>query len=193
MNTLDRTDIFRFEQKLAFHTAPSLMGIKCASLMSLRRGEFDISAHAERFNLRAAAKGLRIKNLCECGERSLLLVCNEEKLACRLSEPVCREVLRSCGYTDDMSCEQCLERLAERIRAESDFPHEIGIFLGYPVEDVLGFIHNNGCNFKLCGYWKVYGDPEKALRTFENYNKCRKFLCGRLREGDDLCRALKIS
>ncbi|MBP1542831.1 MAG: DUF3793 family protein [Oscillospiraceae bacterium] len=181
-----------FERRLAFHTAPSLIGIKSASLMSLRRGEFDVSAGARRFNVRAAAKGLKIKVMCGCGERVLLLVYREDKLCRRLSDPACREVLRSCGYTDDMTAAQCIGRLAQRLEADTDFPHEIGIFLDYPVEDVVGFIRNGGCNFKLCGYWKVYGSVEKAKRTFENYNRCRRFLCTRLDEGDDLCRALKI-
>lgn len=182
-----------FERQLAFHTAPSLLGIKCASLMSLYKGEFDIDANAEYFNSRACAKGLKLKKLCECGRRVLLLVYNEQKLAARLSREDCREVLRECGYTDDMSSEDCLKRLAQRIKEESGFPHEVGIFLDYPVEDVVGFIENNGSNFKLCGYWKVYGNAEKAQRTFENYNKCRRYLCNKLSEGEDICRALKIS
>lgn len=183
-----------FEQKLAFHTAPSLLGIKCASLVSLRNDEFDVAANTERFNRRAAARGLEIKTVCVCKNRALLLVYNRRKLAERLCRSDCRAVLRSCGYTDDMDCEDCLAHLGRRIAAEEGgFPHEIGIFLDYPVEDVIGFIENNGCNFKLCGYWKVYGNAEKAQRTFDNYNKCRKFLCNKLSEGQDICRALKIS
>ena len=183
---------FSFEQKLAFHTAPSLLGIKCASLMSLRHGEFDAS-YAELFNQRASVKGLRIKTLCECDKRVLLLLYNEEKLACQLSHGPCREVLRRCGYTDDMDTDSCIEHLAVRISDKGDFPHEVGIFLDYPVEDVEGFILNNGCNFKLCGYWKVYGDTARAQRIFDNYSKCRRFLCNKLREGMDICCALKIS
>ncbi len=182
-----------FEQKLAFHTAPSLLGIKCASLFSVKKDELDISASMEYFNSRAAVKGLKIRILCECKERILLLVYSEIKLSQRLACPECRDILRDNGYTDDMTTEECIALLSERIRCQADFPHEIGIFLDYPVEDVVGFIANNGCNFKLCGYWKVYGDTEKAQRTFDNYNKCRRFLCGRLSEGEDICRALKIS
>ncbi len=183
----------RFEEQLAFHSAPSLLGIKCASLMSVRRNDFDVEASAELFNSRAAVKGLRIRELCGCSDRALLLVYNEAKLADRLADPLCREVLRVNGYTDDMSAEECLCRLAQRISADGDFPHEIGIFLDYPVEDVLGFIENKGANFKLCGYWKVYGDTAKAQRTFSNYNKCRRFLSRKLNAGEDLCSALKIS
>ena len=54
-------------------------------------------------------------------------------------------------------------------------------------------IENKGENFKLCGFWKVYGSEEKAIRTFSNYQKCRKFLCGKLNDGIDIYKALKIS
>ena len=188
-----KNEYCRFEEQLAFYSAPSLLGIKCASLMSVRRSEFDVAASSEQFNRRASAKGLRVRELCGCEKRALLLVYSETKLAARLADPRCREVLRRNGYTDDMSAEACLCRLAGRIGADGDFPHEIGIFLDYPVEDVLGFIENKGANFKLCGYWKVYGDTAKAQRTFDNYNKCRRFLCNKLSEGQDLCRALRIS
>ena len=182
-----------FGEKLAFHTAPTLLGIKCASLMSLKKGEYDITSNAEIFNRRAASRGLKIKMLCECEKRVLILVYNCTKLAARLNTMECRRLLSECGYTDDMDMHACIERLSQRIAAENDFPHEIGIFLDYPIEDVIGFIRNKGCDYKLCGYWKVYGNTEKAQRTFENYNKCRKYLCNKLSEGQDLCRALKLS
>ena len=50
---------------------------------------------------------------------------------------------------------------------------EIGLFLGYPVEDVLGFIENAGQNCKCCGCWKVYCNECEAVRTFARYKKCR--------------------
>lgn len=49
-----------------------------------------------------------------------------------------------------MTLEQLLERLSGRISASEDFPHEIGLFLGYPVDDVTGFIQNKGRNYLLC-------------------------------------------
>lgn len=185
----------RFEKKLAFHTAPSLLGIKCASLLTLSRSEFDISGNARRFNRRAAAKGLKIKVLreeCACRDRSLILVYNEGKLAERLSCKEAMELLSEYGYAESMSLEQALERLSQRA-ARDEFPHEIGIFLDYPVEDVRGFVQNSGCNYKLCGCWKVYGSVESARRKFAAYDKCRDYLCRKLEQGEDIYRALKIS
>ena len=65
-----------------------------------------------------------------------------------------------------------LDRLRIRL-AESSFPHEIGLFLGYPLADVQGFIAHCGRNYRLCGCWKVYGDPCFAQRCFAKYKKCR--------------------
>ena len=155
MGTMDYS---RFERKLAMHTAPSLLGIKCASLVSISREELDIDGCVGRFNEKVAVKGLKAERLCQCGSRILLLVYRADMLERRLCEPCSREVLRSCGYTDDMGLRECLIRLSHRIESGGDFPHEIGIFLDYPTDDVVEFIRNNGCNYKLCGYWKVYGN-----------------------------------
>ncbi len=55
----------------------------------------------------------------------------------------------------------------------SEFPHEVGIFLGYPIIDVEEFIKNKGENYMLCGYWKVYHNVEEAGKTFEQFRKLR--------------------
>ncbi|GAA4655164.1 DUF3793 family protein [Anaerocolumna aminovalerica] len=49
------------------------------------------------------------------------------------------------------------------------FPHELGIFLGYPIHDVEGYINNNGENYLLNGYWKVYDKAADAVKIFQNY------------------------
>lgn len=182
-----------FGKKLAYHTAPTLLGIKCASLISLQSTEFDLDFHTRYFNRRAAVKGLKSRLLCRCGNRTLMLVYREEMLQKRLSDSGAREILAKYGYCDDFTLEECLERLSRRASEGEGFPHEIGIFLGYPIEDVKGFIANKGDNFKLCGAWKVYENVEGARRTFDNYNKCRRFLCNKLDEGFDIYQALKIS
>ncbi len=182
-----------FGQLLALHTAPTLLGIKCASLVSLSRAEYDVEEHSGYFNRRAAAKGLKSRVLCGCRNRVLLLVYSERLLSKRLSDSKVRALLARFGYGENLSVEECLDYLSERIEGNSEFPHETGLFLDYPVEDVVGFIRNKGENFKLCGCWKVYGCEETARRTFANYDKCRKFLCNKLNEGADIYQALRIS
>lgn len=159
---MSKAEYNSFGQKLAFHSAPTLLGIKCASLISLSSSEFDLDFHSEYFNRRASVKGLKSRILCGCGGRRLFLVYSEKLLEKRLSDNAIRCILTEYGYPENYTVDECLDRLSMRIRESENFPHEIGIFLGYPVEDVLGFIENKGENFKLCGAWKVYGSVENA-------------------------------
>ncbi|MDF2472408.1 MAG: hypothetical protein K0R21_190 [Anaerocolumna sp.] len=83
------------------------------------------------------------------------------------------------GYNaNDVTLEKKLEQLILRYHKSNlkaiDFPHEIGIFLGYPLYDVEGFIANKGENYILNGYWKVYHNMEEARNIFRNYNEVRE-------------------
>jgi len=104
--------------------------------------------------------------------------------------PQVTDFLGEYGYTADMSIDERLDILALRMNCGS-FPHEIGAFLGYPVEDVRGFISNSGRNCLLCGYWKVYENAEKARQTFKTYDRCREILFDRLNHGLELFQAVK--
>ena len=180
-----------FGRRLAVHTAPTLLGIKCGSLISLPVDEFDIDAQSRQFNRKALSKGLKMRVMRKHGGRALVLLYNERQLARRLSLPEVRKILGSRGYRSAAGTAQHLDRLCARMERRR-FPHEIGVFLGYPAEDVEGFITNKGENYKLCGCWKVYGNAEKARRTFESYDRCRELLCGRLNAGADIYQALSI-
>ena len=83
---LSKTEYDNFGQKLAFHTAPTLLGIKCASLVSLSLAEFNLDFHTRYFNRRAAAKGLKSSILCSCNNRALMFVYSERLLNKRLSD-----------------------------------------------------------------------------------------------------------
>ncbi|MDO4383363.1 MAG: DUF3793 family protein [Eubacteriales bacterium] len=76
------------------------------------------------------------------------------------------------GFAEGLA-ERAISRLRNRVAESSDFPHEIGIFLDYPLGDVQGFIDNEGRNFKCVGCWKVYCDECASLKKFAQYRKCR--------------------
>ena len=65
-----------------------------------------------------------------------------------------------------------------RDRCQKDgFPHEIGLFLGYPPEDVQGFIDHRAMDFKCAGLWKVYGDQQRAQALFDRFRRCTQRYC----------------
>ena len=164
-------DLKRFEKTLAFHAAPTLMGVKCGSLLALSVNEYDLAGCAALIESKRYGSKIAVRTVSRCAERRLLFVYNDCLLRESLAKEGVREFLTRYGYPADASAEQCLDRLCKRL-AESDFPHEIGIFLGYPLEDVRGFIRNCGQRCKYCGVWKVYGDVQKATSLFRTYTLC---------------------
>lgn len=180
-----------FEQKLAYHLSPCLLGIKCAGLISVSNKEFLVDEQIRRFNTLAKKRGLKIRQLCTDEDRVLILLYKYDLLRARLTRE--RDFLARYGYPKGISVDRALDILSLRISQSTDFPHEIGIFLDYPIEDVKGFICNKGQNCLLCGYWKVYGDVDKSRMAFESYDRCREYVCGKLKQGCDLYQALKIS
>ena len=165
---MSQSELRNFEKSMAYHLAPAMLGIKPACLMSMEKNKDGLEENVELFY-------------------------NEKLLSDRLADNRVRKLLESFGYDSRMTLEQQLERLSGRISASEDFPHEIGLFLGYPVDDVTGFIQNKGRNYLLCGYWKVYSDENRARRIFSNYDKCRNYLCNKLAQGESIYQALKIS
>ncbi len=83
--------------------------------------------------------------------------------------------LKSFGYREDMSLQESLDHLSTRFT--DGCPHEIGIFLGIPLLDVISFIKHNGQNCVECGYWKVYHNPQQAKKIFASYEEAKyKFM-----------------
>ena len=165
-----------FEEALAYHCAPSLAGIKAADLFTWPNGD---GQEIQQYAGALARRGIRLRTLRRGRRRTLLLVYRPACLERCLSCPRVRSLLMQAGYPAEAGAEALLGRLMERLEGE-DFPHEIGLFLGYPPEDVEGFCRHGGQNCKLSGRWKVYGDREAACRRFQRYDHCRDALCRRL-------------
>lgn len=158
-----------FEKALVYHCSPTLCGLKPANLLSLSKDEYPhLPQLATAYARLLEDKGIRLTILCSCGCRWLLLVYHQSMLAAQLKQPAVVRLLAQAGYPVEtpFSLEQLLRCLSRRLRQSEGFPHEIGVFLGYPLEDVIGFCRHKGEGCKLCGYWKVYGDVDHAKRCF---------------------------
>lgn len=160
------------EGMLVRHCSPTLAGMKTGSLFSCEcPSTEELKADLRRVNLALGHKGIRVIPLCRSHRRALIYVYRPSQLRRDLSDPQVRALLDSMGYAG-LSPEQCLIRLIRKLRRQEDFPHEIGLFLGYPPEDVRGFIENKAEGSKCVGCWKVYGDPQVAQAIFAKYRKC---------------------
>ena len=162
------------EELLVKHCSPTLAGLKTGSLFTCTYQETEDLREAIRsLNKLFVPRGLRALPLrCRSG-RALIYVYRPNKLKQDLEDCLARQLLTDLGYP--VACSQrCIVRLVERIREKSSFPHEIGLFLGYPPEDVRGFMEDGADKYKCTGCWKVYGNEESAKVLFARYKKCTK-------------------
>ena len=172
-----------FEQELIEHCSPTLASIKAASLFTYTYKSLkELHVRVTYWNSKMKRKGITFDILSEnVGvNKALIYVYIRADLEKILNRDEIRSFLLNHGYLIDdneivggVNCENIILQLKKKFEKLNQFPHEIGIFLEYPIGDVKGFIENHGCNCKCTGYWKVYCNEEEAEKTFRKYKKCR--------------------
>ncbi len=170
------------------HCSPTLAGIKTANLFSYVFPE-DANPIEElrELNRILLPKGLRAIPICFDQARVLIYVYRVQALERDLDRTEVRKVLESMGYSCD-DCAKSIAQLAARLKKGNGFPHEIGFFLGYPPEDVIGFMNHPHDGYKCSGIWKVYGDEKEARRLFNLYQHCTAVYKDQIRKGSTLSR-----
>ncbi len=165
---------------LAIHCAPILSGSKAANIMTVTVHEFD------RIGYLLEDTGIRYRFLKTKGDKGILYLYREKRLRQYLEQKEIQEFLSEYGY-DQVDIAKMLNLLSKRIQMYNDqdavFPHEIGVFLEYPLGDVKGFLANEGKNFMYSGYWKVYQDLQGAVRRFTQYDMERELTIQALMQG----------
>lgn len=170
------------EDRLIYYCSPTLAGLKTGSIFNIDIK--DAEGQVDMINRRFNQKDMYAVVLTKRRDTALVYVYRRKKLILDLNKPQCAELIKKLGYNGD--CNNCIEHLKERIALISPFPHEIGLFLSYPVEDVIGFIENKGKNALLCGFRKVYKDKEAAQKQFYMYEKCTRIYSKLFKEGREL-------
>ena len=164
------------EDKMIRHCSPTLRGIKTGSIFS---AEYESREAFEQDVIRANKmfRNTRIRfcALKYINGKGTIYVYRPDRLMKDIQRPDCKSILSSNGY-ECSNFGKCLKRLIDRLDNSDEFPHEIGLFLGYPPEDVKGFIENDAKGCKYVDHWKVYGDVDRAKALFKAYRRSTK-LC----------------
>lgn len=180
------------ERQVVEFCSPTLSGIKTGSLFNFRyEGEKELSRELTRLNESLNAKGVYFRLLKMCKERALIYVYREKKLDEELAKEEVSEFLGRMGYAPSGS-QAAVEKLNEHFMEGNAFPHEIGVFLGYPIGDVIAFIENKGRNSKYTGCWKVYGNVDEAKEQFMRFRRCTEIYIRSYERGKNL-RELTVS
>jgi len=172
------------------YLAPTLCGIKPANLFTLAESDFS------RADIKRWKNRLKNQNLClevfKCSERRWIIFAYDfvwiRKL---LSDVLVQAYLLGKGYSNPEDTTLSLKELFIRLKKQQGFPHEVGFFLGYPIEDVISFEENQGHNCKYCGYWKSYCNPKEAEKCCTKYKWCSQMCKQWFEEGHTVPQIIK--
>lgn len=172
---------------LALELAEVLQGEKPANLVPLankRRscGRNLYQLWKEHGQALLEESGLKVRVLADRGNSLLLLLYCPLALGSLLERKSVQVILGKAGYREPAHPEKVLSELESRMAGEG-FPHEIGVFLGYPLKDVVGFMGWARISFTCQGPWKIFGDPSESLRLAATHRECRCRISRQLASG----------
>lgn len=172
------------EKFLIEHCSPTLASLKTANLFNYTYDNVqELYGYLRVLNRQLSKKGVSVSILRKYDHSALVYVYREKKLQEDLEKPGVREFMTKYGYTENPTANQAVAFLRKRFAEDNGFPHEIGLFLGYPLGDVIGYIENAGRNSKCSGCWKVYCNECEAIKLFAKFDKCKSVYRRLFREG----------
>ena len=132
------------ERALIDHGSPTLANMKVGSLFTSSCADAaGFRAEFRRVQAALESRGVSLTILRVQQERALVYVYRQEALAALLAQADVQAFLRAMGY-GDTSPDGALAFLRQRLAESPCFPHEIGVFLGYPLSDVIAFMRDGG-------------------------------------------------
>ncbi|MGI6108483.1 MAG: DUF3793 family protein [Eubacteriaceae bacterium] len=174
------------EDSIIRHCAPTLAGLKTGNLFTCSyTTEEEIREDIRRLNEILVPRGVRVLPMRFSPRKVLVYVYRPGRLAQDLANRKAANLLDKNGYSGKSS-ECCVACLSKKLKENQDFPHEIGLFLGYPPEDVRGFIEQGPDCCKCLGCWKVYDDVEASRKKFNQFDQCSRVYRDRWKNGSSL-------
>ena len=176
----------RLAELLVRHSSPTLAGIKTGSLFSLSQCfNDDLKEAIVQFNCSSKGKNICLIPVRSDQNRTLLYVYRPSFLKQDFRCAKCRNYLEKLGYPVEKAV-ACVREYIDRLSKSSEFLHEIGFFLGYPADDVIGFIEHGSKCAKCKSAWLVYSDIAGAKRKSRAYRTCQKIYMANWRQGKSI-------
>lgn len=129
--------------------------------------------------------------LRETNNSLVILIYDKELLSQYINKKDNINFLKSIGYDENICIDKYLKTLSERYK-KYKCPHELGVFLGYPLNDVIDFINCSNKKCLACGYWKVYNSCSKAKMIFNLFDEVKEVTVDNILKGNTKCTLSQI-
>ncbi|AGB40464.1 hypothetical protein Halha_0489 [Halobacteroides halobius DSM 5150] len=174
-----QTDISYFRENcdcLLRRIGATIMGVKPAELRSINQEQSSWQRCKETL---LKYNQLEIIEIDIVNGRQKVLFYHTHALEEQLQNKNILKFLKNIGYPKQYSLNKYLERLKKRLQG-AEFPHEIGVFFGYPLKDVLGFMGYADLEVTHRGEWKYYGNKKVSLLKQKEFDRAREKFNARL-------------
>lgn len=155
---------------LKYQLAPVIMGVKPSITLNIgkRHGRIISKVKLLRIIEELGLKGIILRDTKNGHIILAYRLCTLKNI---LNEPRVKEVLESLNYPSGS-----VYAAVSHLRKRYDYCHcppELGIFLGFPVEDVTDYMCGTSKECLLCGYWQVYNNVDEAEKIFKKYDAAK--------------------
>lgn len=184
LNTLNKEKYMR--SFISYLISPVITGIKPSSTITLSKKGKNLYNLWEIYN-KDFLRDLNLKAILlrETLNYKVILIYNEINLMNTVYKKSSMDFLEKLDYNLNMNMDEILNHLVKRYNY-FHCPHELGIFLGIPIQDVECFMNCNKNKCLFCGYWKVYEGERKAQEIFKLYDSSKEIIKNHLLLGKDL-------
>lgn len=162
----------KVENQLALQCAPVLAGEKASNLLNIGKENAALLPKILR------GTGISYRKLFERQETVTYLLFWKQELEAYFRQKQVQSLLKKLGFGMPITLEQIFLRFEKSYAAyekkQAEFPHEIGLLLAYPAEDVEGFIDYKGQQFLYAGYWKVYANVPERKAIFRRFDMAKE-------------------
>jgi hypothetical protein len=181
------------ENYLLYNTSLVIAGAKPAVTITIKKNNHKLYNSWTKFGKSFIdIINLEYTELRENMEYIILMIYDRRALNKNLNIKENKEFLINLGYKENFIIDDCIENLKNRYD-KYHCPHELGLFLGIPFEDVKDFMECTEKKCLLCGYWKVYNNTMEAKKIFDKYDEIKEYTIKNILKGNNSSHSLIVS
>lgn len=165
----------RFDAWVFLNASSVLLSEKTGELLAIDLEELAMTAVDVEVGLKRLAGqwGFDFRLLIESNNLLKLIIFQSGRLQAVLDEAPYCVMGAKLNYNFPLRAEGFIDEVKERWISAGKIPHEIGVALGYPLDDVFGYMGLLPLSCKgVCG-WQVYGCMEESQRRSCAFSNAR--------------------
>ena len=172
------------EKFLIYNASLVISGVKPSATITIKKDKENLYDKWIKYGIDFLESiDIQYINLRECSNALIIFIYNKDQLSKYVFRKDNKDFLMQLVYSNKNDINNYLYMLKNRYK-EFNCPHELGVFLGFPLNDVMDFMNCKNKKCLSCGYWLVYNNLQEAQETFSMYDKVKEHTVNHILKGD---------